>query len=190
MLSRNNPAVDDGWLCDRGRYTHSSLDAPDRITSALTAVAVDWSRWGGRYVLDHIADRLRATFEKYGAGSVAILASGEQTNEEAHFWARIQSEALAAGRSCCGPEGDAGWDQLAPYAATIADLDDARLIVVAGATDLVHRAPILELRIRRRRAGRARRHRRCRRHPAGDAAGSDACCCSRHHPRRAAGRAV
>jgi predicted molibdopterin-dependent oxidoreductase YjgC len=100
-------------------------------------------------VLDHIADRLRATVEKYGAGSVAILASGEQTNEEAHFWARIQSEALGGGPIVCGPEGDAGWDQLAAYAATIADLDDAKLIVVAGATDLVHRAPILELRIRR-----------------------------------------
>src|SRR5262249_7274573 len=43
----------------------------------------------------------------------------------------------------------AAWQQLAPYAASIADLDDADMIVVAGATDLVHRAPILELRIRR-----------------------------------------
>ena len=44
----------------------------------------------------------------------------------------------------CGPEGGAGWGELAAHAATIADLDDADLIVVAGATDLVHRAPILE----------------------------------------------
>ena len=26
VLSRNNPAVDDGWLCDSGRYTFPSLD--------------------------------------------------------------------------------------------------------------------------------------------------------------------
>jgi len=38
---------------------------------------------------------------------------------------------------------------LVSHSAAIADLDDADLIVVAGATDLVHRAPILELRIRR-----------------------------------------
>jgi NADH-quinone oxidoreductase subunit G len=149
VLSRNNPAVDDGWLCDRGRYTHGSLDAPERITSALIRGGRGLEPVAADTVLDHIADRLRATYEKYGAGSVAILASGEQTNEEAHFWARIQNEALGGGPIVCGPEGDAGWDQLAPYAATIADLDAASLIVVAGATDLVHRAPILELRIRR-----------------------------------------
>src|SRR5436190_5943563 len=149
VLSRNNPAVDDGWLCDRGRYTHGSLDAPARITSALIRGGRGLEPVAADTVLDHIADRLRATFEKYGAGSVAILASGEQTNEEAHFWARIQNEALGGGPIVCGPEGVAGWDQLAPYAATIANLDAAPLIVVAGATDLVHRAPILELRIRR-----------------------------------------
>ncbi len=149
VLSRNNPAVDDGWLCDRGRYSHPGLDAAERTGSALIRGGRGLEPVDTTTALDHIADRLRATIEKFGPGSVAILASGDQTNEEAHFWARIQNEALGGGPIVCGPEGDAGWDQLAPYAATIADLDDASLIVVAGATDLVHRAPILELRIRR-----------------------------------------
>ncbi len=149
VLSRNNPAVDDGWLCDRGRYSHPGLDAAERTGSALIRGGRGLEPVDASTALDHIADRLRATIEKFGPGSVAILASGDQTNEEAHFWARIQNEALGGGPIVCGPEGDAGWDQLAPYAATIADLDDASLIVVAGATDLVHRAPILELRIRR-----------------------------------------
>ncbi|MDX6547339.1 MAG: NADH-quinone oxidoreductase subunit [Gaiellales bacterium] len=149
VLSRNNPAVDDGWLCDRGRYTHPSLEAADRITSALIRGGRGLEPVAAETALDHVADRLRATIERFGPGSVAILATGEQTNEEAHLWARIQSEALGGGPIVCGPEGDAGWDELAAHAATIADLDDADLIVVSGATDLVHRAPILELRIRR-----------------------------------------
>ena len=49
----------------------------------------------------------------------------------------------------CGPEGAAGWDTLAPYAASIADLASAGAIVVAGDTDLTHRAPVVELRIRK-----------------------------------------
>ncbi len=149
VLSRNNPAVDDGWLCDRGRYSHPSLTDQQRITSALIRGGRGLEPVAAETALDHVADRLRATIEKFGPGSVAILASGEQTSEEAHLWARIQQEALGGGPIVCGPEGDAGWDQLAAHAATIADLDDADLIVVAGATDLVHRAPILELRIRR-----------------------------------------
>jgi predicted molibdopterin-dependent oxidoreductase YjgC len=100
-------------------------------------------------VLDHIADRLRATVERFGPGSVAILAAGDQTSEEAYLWSRIQAEALGGGPSVSGPEGGAGWDALAPYAASIEDIDHADTIVVAGATDIVHRAPILELRIRR-----------------------------------------
>src|SRR5947209_2786183 len=35
VLSRNNPAVDDGWLCDRGRYSSTSMHAAERITAPL-----------------------------------------------------------------------------------------------------------------------------------------------------------
>ena len=31
VLSRNHPGIDEGWLCDKGRYVHTALDAPDRI---------------------------------------------------------------------------------------------------------------------------------------------------------------
>ncbi len=149
VLSRNNPAVDDGWLCDRGRYSYPSMHSAERITAPLIRGGRGLEPVANTTVLDHIADRLRATVERFGPGSVAIVASGDQTSEEAHLWARIQEEALGGGVSVCGPEGAAGWDALAPWAASIADLDDADVIVVAGAVDLVHRAPILELRIRR-----------------------------------------
>jgi predicted molibdopterin-dependent oxidoreductase YjgC len=78
-----------------------------------------------------------------------VLASGEQTNEEAHAWARLLDEGLGGGISVCGPEGGAGWETLAPYAASIADIGTAGAIVVAGDTDLAHRAPVVELRIRK-----------------------------------------
>jgi NADH-quinone oxidoreductase subunit G len=149
VLSRNNPAVDDGWLCDRGRYSYPSMEAAERITAPLIRGGRGLEPVANDTVLDHIADRLRATVERFGPGSVAIVASGDQTSEEAHLWARIQEEVLGGGVSVCGPEGAAGWEALAPYAGSIADLDDADVIVVAGAVDLVHRAPILELRIRR-----------------------------------------
>jgi NADH-quinone oxidoreductase subunit G len=149
VLSRNNPAVDDGWLCDRARYSMESLGSDQRITQPLIRGGRGLEPASNESVLDHVADRLRAAVDRFGPGSVAIVASGEQTSEEAHLWARIQQEALGGGPTVCGPEGAAGWGDLAPYAASIADLDGADVIVVAGATDLVHRAPILELRIRR-----------------------------------------
>jgi len=78
-----------------------------------------------------------------------VLASGEQTNEEAHAWARLLAEALGGGVGVCGPEGGSWWGDLEPYAASISDLAGASAIVVAGDADLGHRAPVLELWIRK-----------------------------------------
>jgi NADH-quinone oxidoreductase subunit G len=149
VLSRNHPEIDEGWLCDKGRYAFGLLASEERITTGLIRGGRGLEQVAPDDALDHIADRLRATVERFGPGSVAVLASGEQTNEEAHAWARLLDEGLGGGISVCGPEGGAGWDALAPYAASIADIGTAGAIVVAGDTDLAHRAPVVELRIRK-----------------------------------------
>jgi NADH-quinone oxidoreductase subunit G len=149
VLSRNHPGVDEGWLCDRGRYALGHLTAPDRVTQSLIRGGRGLESVSTAEALDHVADRLRATVERFGPGSVAVLASGEQTNEEAHAWARVLDEALGGGASICGAEGGPWWAQLDPYAAAIEDLAGAATIVVAGDADLSHRAPVLELWIRK-----------------------------------------
>ena len=149
VLSRNHPGIDEGWLCDKGRYVHTALDAPDRIRVPMIRAGRGLEEVTPTVALDHIADRLRTTVERFGPGSVAVLASGEQTNEEAHLWARLQAEVFGGGPVVCGPEGAAGWEALAPYAARISDLDDADTIVVAGSTEVAHRVPVVELRIRK-----------------------------------------
>src|SRR5207237_671888 len=35
ILSRNHPEVDEGWLCDKGRFAFSHLYAPDRVVEPL-----------------------------------------------------------------------------------------------------------------------------------------------------------
>ena len=35
IQSRNHPEIDEGWLCDKGRFAYAHLDAPDRITTPL-----------------------------------------------------------------------------------------------------------------------------------------------------------
>jgi NADH-quinone oxidoreductase subunit G len=156
VLSRNHPEVDEGWLCDKGRYALSHLTAPDRIVSTLIRGGRGLEPVSVRDGLDHVADRLRATVEKFGPGSVAVVASGEQTNEEAYAWSRILADALAGGRSVCGPEAGGGWDALLPYAASLADLAAAPAIVLAGDSDISHRVPVVELRVRRAHAAGAR----------------------------------
>ncbi|MEP6640533.1 MAG: molybdopterin-dependent oxidoreductase, partial [Gaiellales bacterium] len=138
-----------GWLCDRGRYALGHLAAADRVTQSLIRGGRGLESVSTAEGLDHVADRLRATVERFGPGSVAVLASGEQTNEEAHAWARVLDEALGGGAGVCGAEGGPWWAQLEPHAAAIEDLAGAATIVVAGDADLSHRAPVLELWIRK-----------------------------------------
>src|SRR5438034_1123300 len=35
VMSRNHPEVDEGWLCDKGRFAYAHLDASDRITAPV-----------------------------------------------------------------------------------------------------------------------------------------------------------
>src|SRR5262249_60751634 len=35
ILSRNHPEVDQGWLCDKGRFAYEHVRAPDRIEDPL-----------------------------------------------------------------------------------------------------------------------------------------------------------
>ena len=100
--------------------------------------------------LDHVADRLRATVERFGTGSVAVLASGEQTNEEAHAWARRARRGAGRRCQCLRRRGRA----LVGAARAVCRRRSriwrsAATIVVAGDADLDHRAPVLELWIRK-----------------------------------------
>src|ERR687893_706664 len=77
VLSRGNEEVDDGWLCDKGRFAYQAVHVAERITAPMV-------RDGG--VLRETTWE-RAIEEAAGAlgksrGRVAALAGGETTNEE------------------------------------------------------------------------------------------------------------
>jgi NADH-quinone oxidoreductase subunit G len=77
---RQNDAVNACWMCDFGRLNYKWVGRPDRLTEVRRQGA------GGRgqvkttwaIALDEISAKLR----KAPAGSVAIIASARQTNEE------------------------------------------------------------------------------------------------------------
>jgi NADH-quinone oxidoreductase subunit G len=147
ILSRNHPAVDEGWLCDRGRFArHEPL--ADRLTAPLERGEAGLAEVAFGDATTTIARRLRHYASLHGAGAVAIVTSGDLTNEEAWGWGRIAGELRAL--SACGPL-DGAYDRLAPFQAGIDDLDRADLIVVVGDADVADAAGVLDLRIRRAR---------------------------------------
>ena len=87
VLGRDNAEVDDGWLCDRGRYGFEMFGArgADRRAAAARAAARDWED-----AIAKAAEGLR----KAGGATAAIV--GDASNEEGYLVQRILREALGS----------------------------------------------------------------------------------------------
>jgi NADH-quinone oxidoreductase subunit G len=142
VLTRDNHDVDDGWLCDRGRYGFEMFDAPERVRGPrLKGGEADWEQ-----ALEAVAAGLR------NSGKVAAIV-GDASNEEGFLVQRIVREALGSAnvdsRPSRGPEATV-LRQLAQPAisAKVSEIDEADAILVLG-TDPLHSSPILDLRVRK-----------------------------------------
>jgi len=155
VMARDNSDVDDGWLCDKGRYGFEMLAAPERITTPLV-------RAGGTLreaTWTEAAERAAAGLRGTGAKTAALV--GDATNEEGYLVQRILRQALGSPHVDSRLRGGAGRKTLAALSrpdgsAAVRDIDSAGAILVLG-VDPMHAAPILDLRIRKavRREGAA-----------------------------------
>ncbi len=146
VLNRQHNGVDDGWLCDKGRFAYQAIHADERVTAPMV-------RDGG--VLREVSWE-RALGEAASAlgrmnGKVAALAGGDTTNEEAFLVQRIVREALG-GQDVDSAPGIAAADLHAlarpDLQASVPDLEFAHTVLVLG-TEPVDDMPILDLRIRK-----------------------------------------
>ena len=146
VLAREHPEVDDGWLCDKGRFAYQSIHVDERVTQPLVRDGgelrpVSWER-----ALEEAAAGLRRA-----RGKVAALAGGASTNEEGLLLARLMREGLASEHvdTVAGLD-PADLHRLAEPSmqATVTDLEFAHTVLVIG-TEPVHDIPILDLRIRK-----------------------------------------
>jgi NADH-quinone oxidoreductase subunit G len=145
VLTRDNHDVDDGWICDKGRYGFEMFEAEERVTGPRTKGG-DALEWGA--AVEKAAAGLRAA----GAGKVAAIV-GDASNEEAFLLQELLRGALASphldSRAYEGPDRDVVLELTQPeLAAKVKDIDSADAILVLGA-DPLHSSPILDLRVRK-----------------------------------------
>jgi NADH-quinone oxidoreductase subunit G len=145
VIARDNPDVDDGWLCDRGRYGFEMFDAPERVTEPRLkgGAPTEWET-----AIAKAAEGLKAA----GEGKVAAIV-GDASNEEGYLVQRIVREALGSPHVDSRVSRGASRATLVRLAqpevsARVRDIDDAGAILVVG-TDPLHSSPILDLRIRK-----------------------------------------
>jgi NADH-quinone oxidoreductase subunit G len=145
VLSRDNAEVDDGWLCDRGRYGFEMFDAEERVRGPRLRSGAANLGW------DDAIAKAAAALKHGGAQSAAIV--GDASNEEGYLVQRIMREALGSphidSRASRGPGREALVRLAQPeISASVRDIDNAGAILVLG-TDPLHSSPILDLRIRK-----------------------------------------
>src|SRR5437764_1996142 len=147
VLAREHDRVDDGWLCDKGRFAYQAMHVDERITVPLV-------REGGelREASWERALEVAAGLGKHH-GRVGALVGGQATNEEGFLIQRLVREALSSADidSRGGAAVPAGLTRaLAAPAlqATVPDLEFAHTVLVVGC-DPLDDAPILDLRIRK-----------------------------------------
>jgi NADH-quinone oxidoreductase subunit G len=144
VITRDNHEVDDGWLCDRGRYGFEMFDAPERIRGPRLKGGVEAS-WDE-------ALKAAATGLLRADGKVAAIV-GDASNEEGFLVQRIVREALESphvdSRPSRGPQAEVLRRLAEPnISAKVRDIDEANAILVLG-TDPLHSSPILDLRVRK-----------------------------------------
>jgi NADH-quinone oxidoreductase subunit G len=145
--ARDNAAVDDGWLCDKGRFAFQMFNSGERISRPMVRAGdgsltpISWEE-----AVKRTADAIRNNGERSAA-----LVGGGTSNEEGWLVQRIARAAGSSNLDSSPNPVDPGLlGELArpDHGARMSDLDTADAILVVG-VDPLHEMPILDLRIRK-----------------------------------------
>ncbi len=147
VLARDHEEVDDGWLCDKGRFAYQAIHVDERITQPMVRegdelVPVSWER-----ALSEAAGLAKHK------GRTAALVGGQATNEEGFLLQRLLREGLDSHDLDCRGGAPVAVELARALAApalqaTVPDLEFAHTVLLVGAEPL-DAAPILDLRIRK-----------------------------------------
>ncbi|HEX5948598.1 MAG TPA: NADH-quinone oxidoreductase subunit G [Actinomycetota bacterium] len=143
--ARDEPEVNEAWLCDKGRYAfrfpdRHRLDTPMLRVPGLEPVS--------------FAEALGAVAERARGGSVGFLAGGRLTDEDAFALSKLARVGFGTNDLDHRPSG--GWDvppdvervAAAGMPVSYGDVERAGVILVVG-LDSREELPILHLRIRK-----------------------------------------
>ncbi len=147
VLARDNPEVDDGWLCDKGRFSYQATHSDERIVEPLVREGVELmpASWEKAY------EAAAAALKKAGERASA-LAGGPTTNEEAFLLQRLL-RSMGSNHLSARAHGELDLDVQRALAdpalqATVPDLEFAHTVLLVDC-DPIDEAPIWDLRIRK-----------------------------------------
>ena len=150
LTAHANPPVDDGWLCDHGRFTYEYVNDKSRISQPQIRrngqlVPASWDE-----ALDFVAQRFRDTAAKGGQDAVGGVISARATNEELYLFGKLFRGALGSTAVDHYPRSAA---MVGPFGVdalhgSIEALERMGTILLLG-VDPLKEQPVLNLRLRK-----------------------------------------
>ena len=94
IVGRENMAVNDQWLCDKGRFAHAWVNHEERLTMPHVRkggklVPVSWSE-----ALTYTADKLKAIKQAHGADAIGAIGSAKLPNEANYLLQRLMRQII------------------------------------------------------------------------------------------------
>ncbi len=155
FASRDNPLVEDMWLCDRGRYSFPAWNSSERVRRATIRPRSGERRdVAAGEAIAAAAKDIRTVVDKSGGASVGVFGSPSCTNEELWLLQRLARDVIGT------PHIDHQLEAFADLSAAehelgIAEIEVCDAVVVLGPEPEVE-APVLTLRLyKAERKGRA-----------------------------------
>ncbi len=154
--ARPNDAVDDGWICDKGRWGHHFVKSKNKIVTARensrrsgnkpTSFPAFPHDCTSEYAAGKVAEAFKKIVEEHGPRSVGFLGSPYGTNEENYLYQKLFRQGLGSNnidhkvyRDTPGlPVNHYGFEQI-----------EASNVVLLIASDPTEELPILDLRIKK-----------------------------------------
>lgn len=96
LLARENPSVDDGWLCDRGRFGYLFVGHPDRVKTPLIRKEEGFVPCAWEEAVTAVIEGFRKVNKQYGSEGIAGLASQRFTNEELFLFRKFMREVMGS----------------------------------------------------------------------------------------------
>ena len=137
VVSRNHPEVDEGWLCDKGRFAFGHLQAADRIVDPLRRGQPRYEELSWDDAVDEAERILRGA-----EGRIVTALSGSETVELAYALGKLMRQGLGSHCAVLPEQIDDAYDA---YRAPLSTIRDSSLVVVLGDEPVAERAPIVDL---------------------------------------------
>jgi NADH-quinone oxidoreductase subunit G len=155
-MAQNDPAVNEEWNCDKGRWAFQYAETPARLQLPMVRVDGELRVASWREALEAAADGLRA------ASGVGVLTGGRLSAEDAYAYSKFARAVLGTNdidfraRPHSAEEADflashvvaTGPSDAPGGAVTYADLESAKTVVLAG-FEPEDESPIVFLRLRK-----------------------------------------